>query len=72
MVEGQEVTNVRSAKVLGIVTNQDHTWSDFVWGEKWKEGDRFEGLFPCLIKRINMLQAQLSWRSALYDLIFQG
>ena len=36
--------------------NQDNTWSEFIWGESWKEGERWEGLLPNLIKRVNILK----------------
>ena len=55
-VDGKTVTESKSEKLLGVVLNNNLTWSDHPEGEHWRAEDNFPGLIAQLSQRVGLLQ----------------
>ena len=55
-VGGLTVKPTESEKLLGVILNQEMTWSHHLWGENWLENDNLPGIIPQLIKRLGLLK----------------
>ena len=45
IVDGKQVTETKSEKLLGVILNEKMTWQDHLYGEKWRpEGENSQGL----------------------------
>ena len=53
---GKTIKLTESEKLLGIIINQDLTWSHHLWGETWRDHDNHPGLINQLLKRLGMLK----------------
>ena len=57
VVDGKEVIETKSEKLLGVILNDKMTWQDHLYGEKWREkGKNSPGLIPQLSKRLGILK----------------
>ena len=57
LVDGKEVTETKSEKLLGVIINEKMTWQEHLHGEKWrKEGENNQGLIPQLSTRVGILK----------------
>ena len=53
---GVDVEESESEKLLGLVINNNLTWSDYLHGEQWRTSNNFPGLIPQLSRRIGLLK----------------
>ena len=44
-----------SEKLLGLIVNEEMSWKDHLYGEKWREEDNAPGLIPQLSQRVGLL-----------------
>ena len=49
------VKESQSERLLGLIVNNQLTWSDYLNGEKWRESNNFVGLIPQLSQRVGLL-----------------
>ena len=43
---GSTVQDTHSERLLGLIVNNNMTWSDYLYGEKWRTEENFAGLIP--------------------------
>ena len=56
-VDGKQVTETKSEKLLGVIINNHLTWQDHLHGETWRaEGENSKGLIPQLAQRVGILK----------------
>ena len=57
-VTGANIKETKSEKLLGIVINNEMTFKDHLYGEKWRpeKGDNSPGLIPQLAQRVGILR----------------
>ena len=55
-VDGKTVEESISEKVLGIIMNNNLSWSGYLNGETWKESDNYQGLFSILSQRVGLIR----------------
>ena len=55
-VSGQAVKCVQSAKLLGIVINEDMTWESHLWGHTNNKGEKVPGLVCQLARTVGLLK----------------
>ena len=53
---GNRVVETQSEKLLGLVVNNHLTWTEYLYGESWRETDNFQGLLPQLSQRVGLLR----------------
>ena len=52
---GNTVCDSKSERLLGLTVNNQLTWSDYLYGEQWREKDNAIGLIPQLNQRVGLL-----------------
>ena len=56
-VDGQDIFESKSEKVLGLVLSNDLTWREYLHGETWRDGSqRTSGLICQLSRRVGMIK----------------
>ena len=56
-VDGKEVNETKSEKLFGVIVNNNMTWTEHLYGEKWREdGEKNQGLIPQLSQRLGILR----------------
>ena len=55
IVDGQEIKNTESEKLLGVVINSNMTWKDHLYGEQWRT-DASMGLISQLSQRVGLIR----------------
>ena len=50
------VEESKSEKLLGLVVNNQLTWTDYLYGESWREEGNAKGLIPQLSQRVGILR----------------
>ena len=65
------VEPTQSEKLLGVVIDQDLTWRSHLWGETWREGKNWPGVFAQLLRRLGLLKhlAKISSRTKMVSFI---
>ena len=57
VVDGKQVRETRSEKLLGVILNNNMTWREHLYGETWRtEGENSQGLIPQLSQRVGILR----------------
>ena len=58
LVDGKQVIETQSEKLLGVILNNRLTWKEHLMGEKWRipEKDNSPGLIPQLSQRVGILR----------------
>ena len=71
---GKTIIESRSEKLLGLVVNNELTFKEYLYGEKWRTEDNFIGLLPKLSKRIGLLKQLYSEKMSKenFNMIAQG
>ena len=54
-VDGKQVTETKSEKLLGVIINNHLTWQDHLHGETWR-AENSKGLIPQLAQRVGILK----------------
>ena len=52
---GNRVQDSKSERLLGLTVNNQLTWSEYLYGEQWREKDNAIGLITQLNKRVGLL-----------------
>ena len=52
---GNRVQDSKSERLLGLTVNNQLTWSEYLYGEQWREKDNAIGLIPQLNQRVALL-----------------
>ena len=52
---GEIVRDSKSERLLGLTVNNTMTWSDYLYGEKWRIENNCTGLIPQLNQRVGLL-----------------
>ena len=55
LVDGQEIKNTPSEKLLGVVINENMTWKEHLHGEQWRTNNNM-GLISQLSQRVGLLR----------------
>ena len=56
-VDGKEVIETKSEKLLGVILNEKMTWNEHLYGENWRpEGEISPGLIPQLSSRLGLIK----------------
>ena len=50
------VEESKSEKLLGLVVNNQLTWTDYLYGENWRKEGNAKGLIPQLSQRVGLLR----------------
>ena len=53
---GMNVKESKSEKLLGLVVNNQLTWTEYLYGESWREEGNAKGLIPQLSQRVGLLR----------------
>ena len=57
VVDGKQVRETRSEKLLGVILSNTMTWREHLYGETWRtEGENSQGLIPQLSQRVGILR----------------
>ena len=57
LVDGKQVIETPSEKLLGVIINNQMTWREHLYGESWRTGeDNSQGLIPQLSQRLGILR----------------
>ena len=56
LVDGKEVKETRSEKLLGVIINSKMTWREHLHGENWRTDKNSPGLIPQLSQRLGILR----------------
>ena len=56
VVDGVRVYATESEKLLGLMLDQDLTWSTHLWGESWRAENNQKGVIPSLIQRLGLIK----------------
>ena len=54
-MDGKTIVETKSEKLLGVVVNNELTWKEQLYGEKWREDQNNIGLIPQLSQRVGIL-----------------
>lgn len=67
----QIINPTPSEKLLGVVLDQDISWTAYLWGETWRYKGKWPGLVPTLTKRLGLLKhlARLSSKKKMKEFI---
>ena len=52
---GETVRDSKSERLLGLTVNNTMTWSEYLYGEKWRTENNSTGLIPQLNQRVGLL-----------------
>ena len=52
---GNIISDSKSEKLLGLTVNNQLTWKEFLYGEKWRDENNAIGLIPQLAQRVGIL-----------------
>ena len=52
---GSVIKDTKSERLLGLTVNNQLTWKEYLYGEKWREVDNAVGLVPQLAQRVGIL-----------------
>ena len=56
-MDGKQVIETPSEKLLGVIINNQMTWREHLYGESWRTGeDNSQGLIPQLSQRLGILR----------------
>ena len=56
-VDNKIVMETKSEKLLGVIINNEMTWTEHLYGETWRDGDKnASGLIPQLTQRVGILR----------------
>ena len=53
---GNRVSETKSEKLLGLIVNNQLTWTDYLHGEDWRDENNNKGLLPQLSQRVGLLR----------------
>ena len=54
-VYDNNIDSSHSEKLLGLIVNEELTWKEHLYGEKWRQEDNAPGLVPQLGQRVGLL-----------------
>ena len=73
LVCGKTVTPSKSEKLLGLTVNEKMTWTEYLYGEQWRESDNSRGLISQLSQRVGLLKKLVSLMpKARFNMVCQG